>query len=464
VEPAASSAYSASLLPFVNAASVESELAVLWQNDPCSDPNHRLPLNNRVVNPYQGYRVSGIDLFSRDILGNMPNLHWLYPRRFSPSHYPPLMEGTNTDNAGVAGRSFSAGDIYLTCRLDGPKLSGDSAVFAVRAMLERARRASIPSIGINPLAAVAVFDDASGASDHDYNRIYNLNYGVDWIVYDPCTPQPPDTQIVNKSNDYESGFEQMTGLDAVTGILSEGYISAAGGMTVMSDWRAGHRTNQADLAAGKLVAASASYGRNGDEGSTKDYPFIDGPDGGILFQCTNGAVFTSIESYNAVTMFSNAVTTQAKIIDFVAIGAAGSIGHVFEPYDDAIVDNEFLFYNFFADSDEDGYGDLTFAEAAFTALPYLSWAEVVIGDPLMQVHYGTGQKAWMPLLGDVNLDGRVNYGDLLYVKGALGGRLNTTSQSAFELYSDAADVNQDGTVNYGDILLVKSNLGARADW
>ncbi len=463
VEPAASTAYAGSGIPFVDAASVESELTVLFQSDTVNNPGHPLPVNNRVVNPYQGYR-SGIDVFSRDIPGNTGNLNWLYPRRLSPSHYPPIMDGDRTNNLGVAGRSFSGGDIYLTCRLDGPKRVGQTAVFAVRAMLERSKRASSSEVGINPAHAVTVFDDAPGASDHDYNRIYNLDYGAAFLVYDPCVQQPPDTELVNKSNDYTSGFQQMTGGEAVAEVSNSGFMSVGGGMKVICDRRAAHRTNQGDLAVGELVAAAASFGRNGDEGSTKSYPFEEGPNGGALFNCTNGTVFTSIESYNGVTMFRDAETTQAKIIDFLEIGATGAIGHSFEPYEDAIIDNEFVFYNLFADSDGDGRADMTFAEAAFTGIPYLSWSEVVVGDPLMQIRYGPGQKAWTPLLGDVNRDGRVNLGDVLLVKGSLGGRLNTTSQASFDLYSDAADINQDGIINYGDTLLVKSNLGARADW
>ena len=60
---------------------------------------------------------------------------------------------------GTINRKFNAGDMYLTARLDGPKKQGQSAIFAVRAMLERAKRASSPSYGVNPLQAVAVLDD-----------------------------------------------------------------------------------------------------------------------------------------------------------------------------------------------------------------------------------------------------------------------------------------------------------------
>ena len=89
---------------------------------------------------------------------------------------------------------------------------------------------------------------------------------------------------------------------------------------------------------------------------------------------------------------------------------------------DAIIDNEFLFYNLLADMDDDGKADLTFIEAAFTAIPYLSWSEVVIGDPLMQIAYGPGGKVWTLLTGDANNDGIVNYGDMMFTRLHLGAR------------------------------------------
>jgi hypothetical protein len=163
-------------------------------------------------------------------------------------------------------------------------------------------------------------------------------------------------------------------------------------------------------------------------------------------------------------MFSNAVSSQAKIIDFIELGGTASIGHCFEPYEDAAIDNEFLFYNLLADADGNGQADMTFAEAAFTAIPYLSWSEVAIGDPLMQISYGPGQKAWNQLYGDANNDGRVNFGDITIIRMKSGGNLNSDDPAVFSLYDDLCDVNKDGRVNFGDVTLARSNLGAVAGW
>ena len=138
-------------------------------------------------------------------------------------------------------------------------------------------------------------------------------------------------------------------------------------------------------------------------------------------------------------MFSNVNTSpvaQGKIVDFIEIGGTGAIGHAFEPRSNAIIDNLFLFYNLLADDDGDGKADLTFVEAAFTAIPFVSWSEVAIGDPLMQIAYGPGGNRWYPLNGDANNDGWVTAADLIIISACLGGRLDTTDAAQFELYND----------------------------
>jgi hypothetical protein len=122
-----------------------------------------------------------------------------------------------------------------------------------------------------------------------------------------------------------------------------------------------------------------------------------------------------------------------------------------------------LQYNLLADENGDGFADLAFAEAAFTAIPFLSWAEVVIGDPLMRIAYGPGQKAWTPLTGDANNDGRVNNGDLSLVRFRQNSSLEGT-EAEFELYNDLCDINRDGRINLGDFSLARFNIGSVANW
>jgi hypothetical protein len=189
---------------------------------------------------------------------------------------------------------------------------------------------------------------------------------------------------------------------------------------------------------------------------------VGGPGGGPLFNVVNGAVFTSIESFNAVTMFSDVNTlpvAQGKLVNFISIGGTAAIGHSFEPQPDAAIDNEFLFYNLLADANGDGRADLTLVEAAFTAIPYLSWSEVLIGDPLMRIAYGPGGLAWTsPKQGDANLDGIFNFKDVRLLNMALGGQLNSSDPAIFGPYNDLCDFNQDGIINFKDVHILNLAL------
>ena len=442
----------------VDAASVESELTCLWYTDAFGP-------SNRMVNPYQGYRNSSITLFDRLTPGTKT---MVWTQAMTAAGTPPKMEGVLNLSSwplpfGTIDRQFSAGDMYLTCRLDGPKGQGKSAVFAVRQMLERSKRASSPGCGVDPLVSVAVIDDAPGLC-LDGNRVYNLDGSMNYCIYNPDLNQPPDAATVLTLDDYVTAYQCMTNQEAANdNAINTGQMEVAHGLKVVLDSRVGCRTSRNDLGADERVSYFCCYGRNGDEGGACDY-LINGAGGGNpLFNLANGAVFTSIESFNALTFFSDlntAPVAQEKIIDFITIGGSGAIGHVFEPISTAIVDNSYVAYNLFADSDFDGRADLTWVEAAFTGIPFLSWAEVVIGDPLMRIAYGPGEEtAWTPFPGDVNGDNRVNIVDIAKVRQANGGVLYASDPVAKDKYYDLADINADGRVNIVDIALVRSLNG-----
>lgn len=453
----------------INAASVESELTCLWYSDYGPNP---FGIDNRMVNPYQGYHQSSVTLFDRALPNSKP-MNW--EMALNITGVPPKMEGYPgvrefpTINYGTINRAFHAGDMYLTCRLDGPKTQGQTAVFAVRKMLERAKRASNPVKGVNPAQAVAVLDDAPSKTT-DRNRVYNLDKSVNYVVYDPAKNQPPDVCGILIKDDYTSCYTSLTNGAIVPNGMSAALANKSHELCVLLDQRAGIRTCQADLdlllnnaALGRVgpqgLLALACYGMyNGDETITKEYLLNGGPNGGPLYQLVNGAAFTSIESFNAVTLFSDAVTTQAKIVDFISIGGAGAIGHAFEPVSDATIDNLFFLYNLLADEDGDGFADLTFVEAAFTGIPYLSWAEVVIGDPLMRIAYGPGEQAWLPKAGDCNRDDVVNIRDVRVFSNCIGGDLNSSDPAVFQLYNDLADFNCDGTINVRDLRILQNSL------
>ena len=441
----------------INAASVESELTCLWYSDYGSNP---FGLENRIVNPYQGYHNSSISLFERAYPGTKP-MEW--NNAIVTSGVPPKMEGHIDPDAwppmyGTINRKFNAGDMFFVSRLDGPKNQGQSAIFIVRKMLERAKRASDPLKGVNPAKAIAIFDDYP-ASSLNKNRIFNLDSSANYWIFDPCVPQPPDAPHILIKDDYTEGYKVMTGLPFENNQINRSTMAIAWNTNVILDTRYNKTTTQTNLAADELVLLLTTYGVNGDEGNPKTYLLTGGPGGSALFKLTNGAVFTSMESFNAITMFSDAATSQAKIIDFITIGGCGAIGHAFEPIADASVDNLFLFYNLLADNNGDGVADLTFVEAAYSAIPYLSWSEVVIGDPLMRICYGPGEKAFEPMAGDVVLDEIINMKDVRMFKLADNGNLNSPDPYYFNLYNDSADLNQDCRINISDTRIFKTLTG-----
>lgn len=442
----------------IDAASVESELTCLWYTDAFGSAN-------RMVNPYQGYRNSSVTLFDRMAPGTKT---MVWSQAMTATGVAPKMEGVLNLSSwplpfGTVDRHFNAGDMYLTCRLDGPKKRGKSAVFTVRQMLERSKRASDPASGVNALTSVAVIDEAPALS-LDGNRVYNLSGSMNYCIYNPNLNQPPDAPTVLTLDDYTTAYQFMTNQEATSdNVINTGYMDVAHGVKVMLDKRSGCRTNLGDLGANELLLYFCCYGTNGDEGSACDY-LINGPCGTPLFNPANGAVFTSIESFNALTFFSDIVTvpvSQGKIIDFITIGGSGAIGHAFEPISTSAVDNSYVAYNLLADSDLDGRADLTWVEAAFTGIPFLSWAEVVIGDPLMRLAYGPGEsRAWTQFYGDVNGDDRVNIIDIAKVQMANGGNLYSNDPAIKGKYWDLCDFNGDGRINIIDISIVKSRNGS----
>ena len=266
-------------------------------------------------------------------------------------------------------------------------------------------------------------------------------------------------------------------MEGDNGVLNIGQAPLASDLCVLWDDRPQYRTSQSDLdqlvidalrSGTQGLLALTTYGRNGDESSFATYLLTGGPGGGPLYQLVNGSVFTSLESFNAVTMFSDAPTepvAQGKLIDFTSIGGVGGVGFAFEPQSDAIVDTEFFFYNLVADGDGDGRADLTFIEAAFSGICYLSWAEVVLGDPLMRYAYNSDPNnsennhlAWDPLDGDANMDNHVNLNDLWAIKSHLGGDLLALDENQFNKYYDTYDINQDGKINYADMWRLKDKI------
>ncbi len=167
---------------------------------------------------------------------------------------------------------------------------------------------------------------------------------------------------------------------------------------------------------------------------------------GIDFTLADGAVFTSLESYNAYSFTPGGYTgPQGQVAQWLAIGGTAGVGNVAEPTASwKTVNNEnILFANLL-----DGQ---TFAEAAWSANYQTSWVNTVIGDPLM---------TWQLLIyGDVNTDGHVDISDL-----SIMGAHWSQHPAAGGFGWGVGDLNSDGVVDISDLSLLGAHWGETAPW
>lgn len=385
----------------IDAACVESELVVLWQIDPALDPNCRAPLAARIVNPYHGYISPMADFCGdRDILTRRATFQFRAPLFDNDRVY----EGQEFSfYRATGGRQFCVKDMYLVARLDGPRTAEFPPDYYVGRMLEMAARVSNRTHadfhGYDPVRTGVIIDDKGSGSVSDNNKWYNAGSALgqytppEAYLTSAAYPTPPN---VGSSgifrDDFRYAYRSLTGLAGlpdpndgmVIAIMGPGLI---GGPVVYDpeDTLVG-----SNLDPNYGVGALCSFGIHQRGGGVSPTYLLDGgPGGSALVHPVYGAIFNSTESFNAVTFFADAdippTALQALIWQWTYIEGSGALGHVFEPLSSSAADNDLLFYNYFRDADEGGTADMTFVEAAYTAIPYVSWATVVVGDPLMRL-------------------------------------------------------------------------------
>lgn len=445
----------------ITAASVESELAVLFQIDPALPAAQRMWLEGRMVNVYQGYRTSMAAWQERDILARRTQMNWTTPWGVGD---PPWMEGTVTaSGSGVEDRLFSPADIYLTARLDGPRTVTRSPIFAVGVMLDRARLASNPAVGVNPSRVRLVMDDAPSAPyDLDRNRAFNTDGEPeppdDYLPYltNPPFETPPDMSNPLSRDDMARAFLALTGQEHTPEVINLQSVLGIGHLKVLYDHTDGMVNSGAREIGDRTCLALITFGVNGDDDRGPRYLLTGGPEGEPLFRYPPGACFTAHESYNAVTLFTSSWVGQGMIAEFIETGGTAAIGHAFEPFADGIIDAEFFFPALVTDADGDDRADLTAVEAFFSGLPFLSWTGVCIGDPLMRLAYNRAANVVInptPIPGDCDLNGYVNVTDLTICVSAYGTQLGEP------LYDHQADIDQSLSVDYTDFVAVVEHYG-----
>jgi len=455
----------------VDAASVESELSVLFQIDPALDRPQRAPTAGRIVNPYHGY-ISPFEEFAsaqqRSVVSRRGQFYFDVPL----ADLSVVFEGTEWYlSRPVDGRSFCAGDLYLVARLDGPRTQGVLPLGAIRRMLEAAARVgdagSSGFHGYDPAwSAVALDDDPANLDQNQWlnaGGTISSRFTPERYLQAADYPMPPNVYSSGSYRDdlryaYRSLVDFLPSLDVEQPLLAQMGDDLLGGwgvfdpsLMILSD-----ATLAAYLPPCTGIVGLATFGVNADDNRGSDYLLAGGPDGSRLVSPVYGSLFHSHESFSAVTFFSDATTSQAKVADWLTIGGSGAIGYAFEPLSSSAVDVDLLLYNYLRDRDGDGWGDLTFIEAAYTAMPFVSWAGVVVGDPLMRLvrNPGSGPGIGPPVVpGDADWDGRVTFADYI-----IWSRANGTMVGD-DRYDDRADFDQDGVVDMSDYELWMRNFG-----
>lgn len=340
--------------------SVDSELVLLWQNLDVGEAGGTMDSlsDNMIDNPYH-QATFPINSCGTCSRANIKTAK-VFTNNFS------FFWGIG----GTGATRLTVGDLYLVCRLDGTTLA--DAINSI----DRAQ-----NLRINKANGIVLLDE------------YNVNGGADDLDDDGIGVSPDP---FNAGDDYESTETLMLG----------------NGWTVRYDGTGNFIDSTEET---RPIIAYASYGENHDRcAGCEDPPgnatYIDG------FRFPRGAIFNTIESDNGRALNGlGSVFGLEQVADFIRAGGTFGLGNVWEPFSFTTPDNRYLLASFLVLR-------RTWAEAAYSSLPALSWQQIVVGDPLAtpQVVSDPG----LPL-GDLNGDGNVDGLDIeWYVDLVLNGPLD----------------------------------------
>ena len=395
-------------------ASVDSELALLWQDLREGEKNGRgdSHADGMILNPY--WRASRpVTAFS--------NAHQRVPKKFiaiSPGQFW-RTDAPASDPSVDSSGALTPGDLYLVCRLDGPSVAD------VIASLDRAR-----NLQVNTEVAAVVLDeaDSNGVADKQPNRELD-NQGPEFIYGGDDFEQSRDLLLTDgrfrKENIMYDGKGGPDNFCIGPRLDCKGKGKLVGRPVVLLS------SAGANASGTHLLTAD---GRD----ATSIYP--------MSFQYAPGAIFTSIESFNGRDFGSTGpLAGQAQASAFIGAGGTFAICNAWEPFSFSLPDNLMIVRNFLL-------GDLTWAEAAYTAIPCLSWQQVVIGDPLARV---------VRLSEDLNRDGVVDEKDLALFDQIVANQ-DAAGKPMDPLIVGRGDVNHDGAINPTDRALIERASRATA--
>lgn len=350
-----------------SAASVDSELSLLY-SDLVLRNSATGALNNRFAN---GFILNPLARTANPVMA-FSNRNILQSKTYTNVYSTPGVAFTTA--AGSASSSLTIGDVYLVCRLDGNSLLAVQQIID-RALLTRVDVASATIIldesnsnGIADAAANAELDNQgppetrpAGADGDDYEAAANALTNDRRFLSTPQTPPPPGTTGTVRYNNLSGPANFIVGpVNPATGIVSNPPASPFGGVGILV-------TNPVVL----LASEGANHGGGFPPGAGDQFP--------LSFVYSPAAIYNTIESANGRKFGGLGPNFgQSSLSDFLQAGGTLGLGYVWEPFTFTISDNLYLTRNFLL-------GNLSWAEAAYTSMPALSFQTIVLGDPLARV-------------------------------------------------------------------------------
>lgn len=305
-------------------ASVDAELVLLWQNLDTGEAGGPMDSNsdNLIDNPYHTLATE-IHTFTRANIQTQKTF---------ATHGG---AGVTWGSSGAGTAALTSGDIYLVCRIDAPNQA------AAQASITRAQ-----NLYANKATQIILLDSydvalagANGALDN----------GALYSSGDPfyAGPDYSDTRNVMQAQGWTVRY------DTTTNFVDPGEEP-------------------------RPLIGFASYGENHSLFGAGDNPAGIGtyPTSGYLYP--RGAIFNPLESFSGRDLNGlgqHPSIPQGQVGDFIAAGGTFAVGNVWEPFSFSVADNEYLMQRMLVNQ-------RTWAEAAYSGIPVLSWQHVVLGDPL----------------------------------------------------------------------------------
>lgn len=251
---------------------------------------------------------------------------------------------------------ITPGDIYLVCRLDA------NTVADVKGIIDRA---SGLVVDVNTATFVLDEGNSNGVTDTAANGEFD-NTGYNNVTYG--------------GDDYEQTRDALIA-DGRFLASRVRYDAASGSGNFIVGPLINY--NNQGLVVSTPVLLLSSYGSNTPGNIPGESPAV-GPNCRTTyaqsFNYAPGAIFNTTESYNGRDFggLGPGSTPQMQCAAFLAAGGTFAVVNAFEPFADTLPDDLQFARNFIL-------GNLSWAEAAYTSLPALSWQQIVIGDPLARV-------------------------------------------------------------------------------